>query len=125
MHIALLRGINVGGRHKLPMKTLVEIFDEAGCTDVKTYIQSGNVVYGAEPELAARIPAVVKASIRERCGFEVPVVTRTAEDLRGVVAGNPFLREGVDEKTLHVAFLADLPAEDAVAALDPRRSPPD
>jgi len=125
MHIALLRGINVGGHNKLLKKDLVSIFIDAGCTRVSTYIQSGNIVYQAEPALARRIPTVIAESIRQRCGFDVPVVTRTVEELRRVVAANPFLRHGVEEKMLHVAFLADLPGEDAVASLDPHRSPPD
>ncbi|MEO8874950.1 MAG: DUF1697 domain-containing protein, partial [Polyangiaceae bacterium] len=50
--VALLRGINVGGRNMLPMKTLIGLFEKAGCSDVKTYIQSGNVVFSASPDLA-------------------------------------------------------------------------
>jgi uncharacterized protein (DUF1697 family) len=125
MHIALLRGINVGGNNRLLKEDLVSIFHDAGCTEVKTYIQSGNIVYEAESALARQIPAVIAELIVERCGFEVPVVTRTAEELCGVVAANPFLQDGVDEKTLHVAFLAAVPSEALAATLDPQRSPPD
>jgi uncharacterized protein (DUF1697 family) len=125
VHIALLRGINVGGKHRLPMKDLAGIFREAGCTDVRTYIQSGNVVFQAEDGLAERIPAVVADGISERFGFTAPVVTRTAAELEDVAGHNPFLEDGADPKTLHVVFLADRPSDVRIAELDPDRSPPD
>ena len=125
VHIALLRGINVGGKNKLPMRQLVSIFAAAGCRDVRTYIQSGNVVYSAEAQLASRIPAEIKKQVAAQCGFEVPVVTRTAEELAEVVASNPYAKPDVDGKALHVAFLADRPSATEVTALDPDRSPPD
>lgn len=124
-HIALLRGINVGGRNKLPMKDLAAIFTDLGCTDVRTYIQSGNVVYVAEPELAAVISERVAAAIHDRLELTVPVVTRTAAELEAVARANPFVAEGADPKTLAVAFLAHTPDAGRVAALDPERSPPD
>ena len=125
VHVALLRGINVGGKNKLPMKDLAAIFSAAGCRDVQTYIQSGNVVCRASQTLAERIPALVAAAVWDRFGFRVPVVMRTADELRQVARENPFLRAGVDTGTLHVMFLADLPDAAKVAALDPDRSPPD
>lgn len=124
-HIALLRGINVGGRNKLPMKDLAAIFDDLGCADVRTYIQSGNVVFTAPPDVAASIPDRAAAAISDRFGLTVPVVTRTASELAEAHRRNPFLAEGCAPKTLAVAFLANHPAPDRVAALDPDRSPPD
>lgn len=124
-HLALLRGINVGGKNRLPMKDLVEVFAEAGCDDVRTYIQSGNVLFAAAPEVAARVPGLVAAWITERFGYRTPVVVRTAEELRAVVSGNPFLKEGAAEATLHVMFLAEFPTPERVDALDPDRSPGD
>src|SRR5689334_13590201 len=99
-HVALLRGINVGGKDKLPMKDLVAMFVEAGGADVRTYIQSGNVVCRASPEVAARVPALVTAAIAERFGFRVPVVLHTADELREVSAHNPFLAAGADPAAL-------------------------
>ena len=124
-HVALLRGINVGGKNRLPMKDLVGVFEEAGCSDVQAYIQSGNVVFRATPTLAARVPNVVANVVADRFGFRAPVLVRAAAELRRVVRGNPFVRTGVDERTLHVAFLAEAPAAARIAALDPGRSPPD
>jgi uncharacterized protein (DUF1697 family) len=125
VHVALLRGINVGGKNKLPMKDLAALFAAAGCTDVKTLIQSGNVVFRAGAKVAKNVPAVVQAAIAKRFGLTVPVLTRSAEELAAVVTGNPFLAAGADPGLLHVAFMSTAPSADAVAALDPRRSPPD
>lgn len=125
LHIALLRGINVGGRNKLPMKDLAALFGEAGCNDVRTYIQSGNVVFEATPTLARRIPGIITASIGELFGLEIPVVTRSAHELAAIVSANPYVRDGVEEKQLHTAFLVDRPSATSIAALDPQRSPPD
>lgn len=125
VHVALLRGINVGGRNKLPMKNLVRLFDQIGCRHVRTYIQSGNVVFEAQPALARRIPAAITRSISEHFGFEIPVVTRSADELSRIVDANPFQEPGTDERVLHVAFLADPPDATRIASLDPNRSSPD
>lgn len=122
-HIALLRGINVGGRNRLPMKDLVSLFEEAGCRDVRSYIQSGNVLFRAGDAMARRIPRVLPALLAERFGLETPVITRTREELRRVCRSNP--HAAGDERTLHVVFLADRPARSRAARLDPDRSPPD
>lgn len=127
VHVALLRGINVGGKNMLPMAALAELFAAAGCEAVRTYIQSGNVVFRAAPALATRLPGEIARRIERRFGFAVPVVLRTGDELARVAQANPFLRAkpAPEEASLHVAFLADAPAARAVAALDPRRSPPD
>lgn len=125
VHVALLRGINVGGKNKLPMKELATIFTAAGCTEVRTYIQSGNVVFRARPPVAKRTADFVAKRILSRFGFRVPVVLRTASDLRRVTERNPFLGPSIDTRLLHVAFLARKPSAAKVAELEPDRSPPD
>lgn len=124
-YLALLRGINVGGNNKLPMKDLVEMFVAAGASDVRAYIQSGNVIFRANVGLAERVPGLIAVRIDKRWGYRTPVVLRTTEDLRGAVRNNPFLQAGAQEETLHVMFLAAQPEPGAVAGLDPDRSPPD
>ncbi|MCC6524897.1 MAG: DUF1697 domain-containing protein, partial [Polyangiaceae bacterium] len=124
-HVALLRGINVGGKNKLPMKELVPLFEQAGCRAVRTYIQSGNVVFRAARARAASVPEIVAEAIRARLGFRAPVVLRTADELGELARGNPFVRSGADVGALHVVFLAERPTASRVAALDPGRSPPD
>jgi uncharacterized protein (DUF1697 family) len=125
IHVAFLRGINVGGKNKLPMADLSAMFVAARCTDVETYIQSGNVVCRATPTIAGTLPALIAGAILKRFGYKIPVVMRSAGELRGVVRGNPFLAAATDADTLHVSFLADVPRPACVAALDARRSAPD
>jgi uncharacterized protein (DUF1697 family) len=122
-HVALLRGINVGGKNMLPMPALVKLFTAAGCTEVATYIQSGNIVFRATAAVAKQVPAAIAAAIVKHHALTVPVVLRTADEVAAVLAGNPFKR--APEKELHVAFLAAAPAAAAIAALDPARSPGD
>jgi uncharacterized protein (DUF1697 family) len=122
MNLALLRGINVGGKHKLPMKDLAQVFIDAGCTDVRTYIQSGNVIFKTKP---ANLERIITKRIEEVFGHKIPVVLRTAEQLGDTIQNNPFLKAGVPETTLHVYFLATLPNARSVTDLDPARSPPD
>ena len=124
-HIALLRGINVGGRNKLPMKSLASLFEDSGCTEITTYIQSGNVVYSVVAQLVPKVVGRVEAAIQRDFGFQIPIVTRTQEELAAVIGSNPFLKSGADEKELHVAFLAQAPNQTRIAQLDPKRSPPD
>ncbi len=119
-HVALLRGINVGGKNKLPMKDLAAIFTKAGARNVTTFIQSGNVIFEGSPK---GLCTKVEKAIESQFGFRVPIILRSEEQLEMAVAGNPFLDQ--HEDFLHVVFLADLPAAAAVKSLDPARSPGD
>ncbi len=121
MNVALLRGINVGGKAKLPMKDLVAIFQAAGATAVSTYIQSGNVLF--EAAHPAKIVEAVTAEINRLYQYPGRIVLRTAAELRAAYKHNPFA--GAPLETLHVYFLADLPAKASIAALDFNRSPGD
>ena len=107
------------------MKALASMFAATGCDDVQTYIQSGNVVFPAKQTLADRIPELIAQAIADRFGFRVPLVTRTAAELREIARDNPFLRDGADAGKLHVVFLAEEPSAAKLAGLDPDRSPPD
>ncbi len=123
--VALLRGINVGGKNILPMKELAAMFAAAGCGDVATYIQSGNVVFSAGAGVKKRLVGLISQGIEERFGFRIPVVMRTAEELGAVIRENPYLKAGVSEELLHVYFLADVPGAGEVGKLDLLRSAPD
>ena len=125
VYVALLRGINVGGKNKMPMKDLAAMFADAGFSDVRTYIQSGNVVFRADPTPGEDIPSLISASISDRFGLQIPVVIRTAHEFRAIVEANPFANHTDEPDKLHVAFLSDLPNPANVDALDPDRSPPD
>lgn len=117
-HVALLRGINLGGKNSVAMKDLAALFTAAGCRDVATYIQSGNVIFSAPASVLKKLPATVSNA------FGVPAVVRSHDELASAVRGNPYLAEGIDPKWLHMVFLARVPPPAAVAALDPDRSPP-
>jgi len=123
--VALLRGVNVGGRNKLPMKLLANIVEAVGGGSAATYIQSGNVVFEATRDRQKELPAAIAAAIADEAGITTPVLLRTLAQLRRVVAGNPYLERGRDPAQLHVAFLAEQPGAERVATLDPERSPPD
>jgi uncharacterized protein (DUF1697 family) len=84
--VALLRGINVGGNKKVPMATLREVFDGLGYTDVRTYVNSGNVVFDGPKATAKKIEQAIEAQF----GFDVAVVLRTRDELAQVVADDPF-----------------------------------
>ena len=118
-YVALLRGINVSGKHRVPMQQLVEIFADAKCASIRTYIQSGNVIFSARPSDAAELAGCLAGKIEQRFGFGCPVILRSKDQMVQTARNNPFLRAGVPEKTLHVYFLADLPDASAIEGLDP------
>ena len=122
-YVALLRGINVGGKAKLPMKELAAIFAAAGASEVRTYIQSGNVIFKAAH--AERVVAAVTGEVARVYGYPGRIVLRTAAELRAAYASNPFAQAAAPVETMHVYFLADMPAAAAVKGLDAERSPGD
>jgi uncharacterized protein (DUF1697 family) len=124
-YVALLRGVNVGGRAQVAMPALRDAVTALGHEDVGTYIQSGNVVFRSSSRAAGRIAAGLERGIEEQFGMDVTVVIRTAAELARVARSNPFLAAGADPKTLHVGFLAGRPTAAAVARLDPQHAPPD
>ncbi len=121
--IALLRGINLAAHKRMAMKDLVAVFEKCGCTDVTTYIQSGNVAFTAP--VGGIDAAAIEARIAKRFGFEAPVVLRTAAELDAVIAANPYPKCDPERDRPHVSFLADEPLAEHVALLDPQRSPGD
>ncbi len=123
--VALLRGVNVGGNNKLATRDLVAVFEALGCRDVRTYIQSGNVVARAPASAVDGLADAAAKALHEGFGLTVPVVLRTGDALAAAVADNPYLAAGADPATVHVMFLRDAPTAAQAAALDPHRSPGD
>jgi uncharacterized protein (DUF1697 family) len=116
--IALLRGINVGGRNKLPMRELVAILADLGLTDVRTYIQSGNAVFHAADEVANEgLAEAIGVAIQEKHGFLPKVLLLGPADLDNAMALNPYPEAKADPKTLHLFFLASSPIEPDLQAL--------
>jgi uncharacterized protein (DUF1697 family) len=103
--IALFRGINVGGKHLLPMRELVDDLQSLGCEDVRTYIQSGNAVFEYSRSVASLGKRISK-KIEERHGFGPHVLILDADQLHQAIASNPFPEAESDPKTLHLSFLA-------------------
>jgi uncharacterized protein (DUF1697 family) len=107
-YIALLRGINIGGRHLLPMGDLAELLAELGCEEVRTYIQSGNAVFRHRQQGRETIAFEIRRRIADRYGFAPGVLLLTAAELQAVADGSPFApRKG---KALHCFFLEAAPA---------------
>ena len=117
--IVLLRGVNVGGRNRVPMPALREALEASGLEQVATYLQSGNVVLasGAKPDALAR---EVEAVITDTFNFDVAVVVRTRAELAKVVRHDPLGDLADREKLYQVSFCAEQPAKEAVDKLAER-----
>lgn len=124
-HLALLRGINVGGNNKIRMADLTRILNDLGLAAIQTYIQSGNVVFHAPAKLRKGLPERITAAIEQHFGLKVPVVLITREELEHAIAGNPYPEATSTPKQLHILFLAGSPTADLLATLDYARSNPD
>jgi uncharacterized protein (DUF1697 family) len=118
-YIALLRGINVGGKRKVKMADLLAMCEEIGLKEVRTYIQSGNIVFESPEEDTSVLGKSLQEQIMATFGFEVPVMVMTQAYLQQVAENNPFLKlnKDLDTKLLHVTFLAEQPAEDLIKVL--------
>jgi uncharacterized protein (DUF1697 family) len=121
--VLLLRGVNVGGRHTLPMRELAELLEALGLEEVRTYIQSGNAVFRAAGEAAAALGDRIAAAIEERKGFRPEVLVLSAERLEAAARANPFPEGEAEPKTLHLFFLAATPTAPDLAGLEALRSP--
>jgi uncharacterized protein (DUF1697 family) len=110
-HVALLRGINIGGRNKVPMADLREVVASLGHTGVTTYIQSGNVLFTTSDTNAAELAAALETAIAERFGVWASVVVLSRDELAEVLARNPYPDEP-NPKLVHVVFLNAEPPQD-------------
>ena len=124
-YVALLRGINVGGKNKLPMQTLRDLLSGLGGTEVRTHLQSGNAVFAHKDTDSDRLAADLERRITEELGLTIKCLVRTAADLRRVVEANPFDMTGVDGSRFLVTFLSGPAPTDKLAALDPALYAPD
>ncbi|MAS08378.1 MAG: hypothetical protein CL534_27305 [Ahrensia sp.] len=118
--IVLLRGINVGGKHVVPMKRLRELLEESGFSDVRTYIQSGNCVFGSDETDAGNVGQTIAGTIEREFGFRPSVFALTLDDLDAAIAANPFPADA--GKALHLMFLDGAPADadlDGLRAIAP------
>ena len=116
--IALLRGINVIGNNKLPMKELSALLMDLGLRDVQTYIQSGNVVFRSNAKNKTALAAKITAAIEAQHGFAPHVLLLEADELHQAMAGNPYPEAAPVPKTLHLFFLAEVPQHPELKALE-------
>lgn len=123
-HVALLRGINLGGRNRVAMADLRALVSDLGHTDVATYIQSGNVLFTAEasadsPDNAdsAALARAMTEAIEARLGVTAPVVVVTREELSEILAANPYPGEP-DPKRVHAVVLSEPPGAELTAKVD-------
>ncbi len=116
-YVALLQGINVGRYKRIRMEPLRTLVSDLGFENVRTLVNSGNVVMTGEgdPDDIAR---AIERSLKDQHGLDVPVVVRTAAEMNEVVAGNPFPEIAATPKLLHVSFLAAPQSADDRARLE-------
>jgi uncharacterized protein (DUF1697 family) len=120
--IALLRAINVGGKRALSMKELAAMLDELGARQIKTYIQSGNAVFGWNGKQTSRLADNLRAEIKQRRGFDAHVLLLEFDELKSVIQHNPFPDTASDSTALHAGFLAAVPDSPDLRALESLKS---
>jgi uncharacterized protein (DUF1697 family) len=117
-YIALFRGINVGSNRSLPMRELVELLAGLGLQNIKTYIQSGNVIFETAESVSAQLAQRIRQSVEERRGFAPEVLLMKAADLENAISANPYPEAEPYPKTLHVFFLAEPPQDPDLEKLE-------
>lgn len=115
--IALLRGVNVVGRNQVPMKALAGAFERAGFRSVRTYLQSGNVVFQSRGGTPQTLGARISQLVLEEFGFEPRVMVISGKELAAAIRGNPFPAADRDHKLLHLYFLAVSPGNPDLKSL--------
>ena len=116
--IALFRGINVGGRNILPMKMLATDLAELKLQNIKTYIQSGNVIFDSKAKNASSLANSIRSNVELKHGFAPQVFVLSLEDLQQAIDENPFPEAISDAKSLHFFFLERAATKANIEALD-------
>ena len=126
IYVAMLRGINVGGQKIVKMESLRASFEGLGFSRVRTYVQSGNVVFEASKDSSSKLSSRIGEKILSDFGFTVPLILRTSGEMKKTVSDNPFLKEkGIDSSKLHITFLSGFPDATALRKLDTLDRGPD
>lgn len=116
-YIALFRGINVGGRNIIRMAELRELMADLGCAEVKSYIQSGNLVFSRNDGDRAALSEQIQTRVENRFGFRPQVLLLRESELQAALAANPFPAATTEPKSLHLFFLAREPSDPDLDAL--------
>lgn len=117
--VAMVRSVNVGGRNRLPMADFRAVLTDLGFDSVRTYLQSGNAVFGASGS-ARTVARSIEDRLTSDFGLQVPVLVRSARQLDAVVAATPYAAFVSEPTTVHVTFLSTRPAAGAERALSER-----
>jgi uncharacterized protein (DUF1697 family) len=126
IYVAMLRGINVSGQKIVKMENLRSSFEELGFQRVRTYVQSGNVIFEATRGSAKDFAKSIQGKILSDFGFSIPLFLRTSDEMKKIVSDNPFSRDKeIDRSKLHVTFLSEFPANDAKERLSSLNAFPD
>jgi uncharacterized protein (DUF1697 family) len=121
-YLALIRGINVGGKGLLPMKTLVALLENLGLQKVKTYLQSGNAIFQSREKDASLLAEKISAEIKKSRGFEPRVLLLELAQLEKAAEANPFPEAVSEPTTLHLNFLASVPPNPDLGTLNRLKS---
>jgi len=117
-YVAFLRGINVSGQKLIKMETLKTYFEMPGFSDVKTYIQSGNIIFNAEATDQQQLTAQIEQKLEQELGYIVKTIVRSQEELGKIISHNPYAGlVDSDSRKLYVSFLSGEPGADKLAAL--------
>ncbi len=117
--ISLLRGINAGGQKKIKMGDLVSLYEALGLKNVRTYVQSGNMLFDTAEGSGQKLSRKIEEKIQQAFGFSVAVLIRTADELQRIAKTNPFLKKGKTDITkLHVTLLSGEPNKAALKQLE-------
>ncbi len=118
IYISLLRGINVGGKNSIKMDLLRELYTELGFTEVKSYIQSGNLIFRYSNYNSDKLGNLISNAIFEKFGFNVYVLVITADEFKFDIVNNPFYKHLAKNSTfIHFTFLSEKPANDLVSSI--------
>jgi uncharacterized protein (DUF1697 family) len=116
----MLRGINVSGKKIVKMERLRASLSKLGFTNVKTYVQSGNIIFESENNSTSTHSTKIEQMIVRDFGFSVPVFLKTSKEMQEVVKRNPFVKDSaIDQSKLHVTFLSGAPPATALEVLRP------
>lgn len=125
-YVALLRGVNVGGRNRLAMADLRALLAGLGHGAPRTYVQSGNAIFASDRSDGQAMADELAGAIATELGVSPSVMLRSADQLAAVVAANPFAPEAAaDPTTVHAAFLSAEPDDPAAFAVDPAAFAPE
>ncbi|MBC7901398.1 MAG: DUF1697 domain-containing protein [Saprospiraceae bacterium] len=121
-YVALLRGINVGGRNMIKMEMLRATLGSLGFENVKSYINSGNLIFETAKTVDNELAERIHDAIKKDFDFDISVMVRSMDEIVGLIENNPFVGQFENDKDLHIIFLREFLSEDQEAILQTHNS---